>query len=682
MSNTEVSRLEHAVGAARPYRADIDGLRAVAVLSVIFHHYWVPGFGGGFVGVDVFFVISGFLIAEHIDSDLGKGRFSLLAFYERRIRRILPAFFLMYALTLLAICVIQIPRDLHSTLVMAVRVIPFLANVAFFRNAGEYGGEFASHIPLLHTWSLAVEEQFYLVFPLLMLAISRGTVRSRVTFLAILSLLSFAACVVVVRAVPSAAFYLTPYRAWELLAGALLAVTRLPAPRDPRVRGGIAASGLLLILTADFFFSYAIPHPSELTLLPCAGALAIIYAGADSTTAAGRVLGNPLMRRIGWWSYSLYLYHWPLLVLTKYCSLDPLSAATRALLIALTFLLGWLSWRYVEQPFRRPTALLGRPAVYVLASAVGAVLMMATLVARHFTDPIRFSEQQRTQSAADTLVEVRCRNTSPGNSDRPTCKLGDPAAPVDAVLWGDSHALALLPAFDAAYARHHQAMMLAQHGGCPALLHVFVDNTFPAESDLLVSWLDSLGWWRGGRCFRDTSSTLDWIIQQHIGTVILAGHWTAYTEGHLGVRLTDSESPHNYSLRDNAEVFSRGLGRLLATLDRAGIRVFIVDDAPEIPVDLPYALAVAQRFGVHRDFRISLAEYDQQQHSATDIFARLQQRYGFRILRPQDSLCAEGLCAVTRNDMPLYFDEEHLSPLGALVAAPALEAIWNNPPAR
>ena len=664
---------------ARQYRVDIDGLRAVAVLSVIFHHFLVPGFRGGFVGVDVFFVISGFLIAAHIDSDIRNGRFSLLEFYERRIRRIFPAFFLMYALTLLAAWVILIPRDLYPTAAMAVRVVPFLANITFYRNAGEYGAAYASHIPLLHTWSLAVEEQFYLFFPLLMLAVSRCTGRHRLAVIGLLSLFSFAACLTVVRASPSAAFYLTPFRAWELLAGALLAVARLPPPGTLQARAGLAALGLLLIIAADASFSYAIPHPSELTLIPCAGAVAIIHACAGPTTLAGRVLGNPVMRRIGWWSYSLYLYHWPLLVLAQYYCFDPLSVPMRALLIAATFLLGWLSWRYVEQPFRRTHAPLGRrPSVYGFAAATGAALILAALAIRHFTDPRWDTVQQSRLSARETSLQSRCKNTSPVNSEETACKIGDAAAPAETVLWGDSHALALLPAFDAAYTKHHEAAIFAELAGCPPLLDVHISISFPAESDLLRPWLGAPRSDWSAQCYRETPAALNWIVQHHIRTVVLVGHWTGYSEERLRARLTDSQSPHNDLLLDNAEVFSRGLEKVLAVLDRQRVRVFVVDDAPEYPVDVPYALASVRRLGLHRDLRISRAEYEVQQRSAAEIFAHLQRRYGFRILKPQDYLCADGRCAISRNDLPLYSDGEHLSPLGAEVAAPALEAIWSN----
>ena len=678
MSTAISVALDGESGAPKSYRVDIDGLRAIAVLSVILHHFLVPGFGGGFVGVDVFFVISGFLIAGHIDRDIRANRFSLLGFYERRIRRIFPAFFVMYGLAMLAVWIILIPRDLRPAVNMALRVIPFLANIVFYRNVGTYGGEFASRIPLLHTWSLAVEEQFYLFFPLLMLALSRYFKHRRVEILALLAVVSFVSCAVVVRAIPSAAFYLTPYRAWELFAGALLAVAKPAPPDNTRVRTVVAALGLLLIVAADFWFSYAIPYPSELTLLPCAGAVAVIYSSAGPTTLTGKVLGNPVMRRIGWWSYSLYLFHWPLLVLAGYYLFDPLSIPMRCVLLAVTFLLGWLSWRFVEQPFRRPNALLTRPVVYGLAAAVGGLLMAGTLVLRHASDPRLYNAQQRALFAGETSVQTRCRNTAPSNTERPACKLGDAAAPAETVLWGDSHAVALLPAFDAAYAKHHEALMFAQHGGCPALLRVSINISFPDESDLLLSWLDALGATRSARCYRDTETLLNWIIQHRIRTVILAGHWTAYSEGRLGVRLTDSQSPHNHSLVDNADVFSRGMERLLSSLSRSGVRVFVVNDVPENPLDVPYALVSARRLGLSRDFRITRAQYEVQQHSATEIFTRLQARYGFQFLKPQDYLCADGRCAIARDGIPLYVDGEHLAPPGAEIAAPALEAIWDN----
>ena len=675
-----ISRMTAILGCyqgARVYRADIDGLRGVAVISVIFHHYHVPGFCGGFVGVDVFFVISGFLIAAHIESEIAAGRFSLRAFYERRIRRIMPALFAMYALFLLLVSQVYFPPDFHFQARLAQYVIPFLANYAFYQNAGNYSGEFAAHIALLHTWSLAVEEQFYLLFPLLMIAISRFMRGGYRVVLWPVTLASFVLCVVGTYIESSAAFYLTPFRAWELLAGALLAVGRFAPPRAPRVRAGVGFLGLLLIAGADLFISDSTPYPGGWALIPCAGATAILYASCDRTVPVGKVLDNLAMRRIGLWSYSLYLFHWPLLVLAQYYAFDPLSVTQRCTLLALTFLLGALSWRYVELPFRGPGALLDRPTLYGIATASGVALLLVTVLLSRVSDPGRYSDRERALFPTYTADQTRCRNTSPEGTQTPACKLGDGSAPVEAILWGDSHALAMLPAVDAAYARHHQAVMFAQQGGCPPLLGVSVRDFSTAQSNHLSSWIDARGFGRTERCKRHSEAVLDWLVRNHIGTVILAAHWIAYTEDKHTRRLTDSENPENYSMLDNAAVFSRGLDRLLAALEREHVRVFLLDDAPQSIVDVPYALASAHRRNLDKEFRISRVAYEAQQHSATQIFARLQMRYGIRILEPQDLLCADGMCSVAHNDAPLYTDGEHLSELGAMISAPALEAIWD-----
>jgi peptidoglycan/LPS O-acetylase OafA/YrhL len=660
------------------YRADIDGLRALAVLSVIFHHYLVPGFRGGFVGVDVFFVISGFLIAAHIESDIAACRFSLLAFYERRIRRILPAFFLMYVLFLVLAFKVYFPPDLHFETRLAAYVIPFLANYAFYQNVGSYGGEFAAHIALLHTWSLAVEEQFYLFFPLVMIGISRFMRGRYLTVLWPTALASFVLCVVGTHIEPSAAFYLAPFRAWELLAGALLAVARFAPPSDARVRAGVALLGLLLIAGTDLLLSPNTPYPGGWALVPCAGAMAILYASCDRTLSVGKVLDNPVMRRIGLWSYSLYLFHWPLLVLAQYYAFDPLSVSQRCILLASTFLLGALSWRYVEQPFRGPRALLSRPTLYGMAAVSGFALVLATFVLHRAEDPRRYSARERALFPPYTADQTRCKNTSPEDvAHRPSCKLGDNGAPVEAVLWGDSHALAILPAVDAAYARHHESVMFAQQGGCPALLGVRVRDFFTAESSLFRSWIDAHGSGRTELCKRHTEAVLDWIARNHIGTVILAAHWIAYTEDKHSRQLTDAQSPENRSMLDNAAVFERGLDRLLAALEREHVRVFLLDDPPQSMVNVPYALAAARRLHLDREFRVSRVANEAQQHSAAAIFARLKKRYEFRIIKQQDLLCSDGMCSIARNDVPLYSDDEHLSELGAMLTEPALEVIWD-----
>ena len=419
------------------------------------------------------------------------------------------------------------------------------------------------------------------------------------------------------------------------------------------------------------------PYPGAWAMVPCAGAMAILYASCDRTVSVGRVLDNPLMRKVGLWSYSLYLVHWPLLVLAEYYLFDPLSLSLRCILLASTFLLGALSWRYVEQPFRGPGAILSRPTLYGIAAAAGVTLVLATFFLHRAEDPRSYGAREQTLFPTYTADQTRCRNTSPEDKRTPSCKLGDKSATVASVLWGDSHGLAILPAVDVAYAKHHEAAMFAQQGGCPPLLGVHVRDFSAAKSNFLRSWIDAHGFGRSEKCERHIEAVLNWVASNHIGTVILAGHWIAYTEDKHSRRLTDSQSPENYSMLDNAAIFERGLERLLARLESAHVRVFLLDDAPQSIVSVPYALAATRRLHLDRDFRISRSAYETQQHSAEAIFARLQMRYRFRILKPQDLLCAAGICSIEQNDAPLYSDDEHLSLLGAMTAEPALEAIWN-----
>jgi len=222
--------------------------------------------------------------------------------------------------------------------------------------------------------------------------------------------------------------------------------------------------------------------------------------------------------------------------------------------------------------------------------------------------------------------------------------------------------------------------MLAQHGGCPPLLGVRIRAFQPAQSALLHSWLEAAGYGRSEVCKRHTDAVLDWIIHHHIRTVILAGHWIAYTQTAHRQWLSDSESPDEASARSNAAVFARGLERLLAVLQRERVRVFVFEDVPQSPVYVPYALAASRRRGLDMDFRITRAQYDAQQSSAAEIFERLRKKYEFQILQPQELLCASGRCAVANNDDSLYEDDEHLSALGAMVTEPVFERIWGAVP--
>ena len=299
------------------YRKDIDGLRAVAVLAVVFFHSKLPGFSGGFVGVDVFFVISGFLITGLMAHDRGADRFSLVTFYFRRVRRIVPALLCVYVACTLLAAVLMLPGDMAEFGRSLLSSATFISNHFFYRLAGYFGGE-SDLKPLLHTWSLSIEEQFYLVWPLLFLVIGRWQYRWLPYFVWAAGAISLAASVVMVGYQKEAAFFLAPFRAWELLLGASLALlSRRPA--IPAWLAELCASaGLSMIVASVLFLDEGHAFPGLLALPPCLGTALLIFAGMERRPAVTRLLSTGPAVAVGLISYSLYLWHWPILSFARY----------------------------------------------------------------------------------------------------------------------------------------------------------------------------------------------------------------------------------------------------------------------------------------------------------------------------------------------------------------------------
>ncbi len=334
------------------YRADIDGLRALAVLPVLFYHAGIPGFPGGFVGVDIFFVISGYLICGMIDDDIRKGSFSLPNFYKRRMLRILPALFVMFLVTSIFAYLYCLPIELEDYARSLASAAGSVSNVYFAATAGYFDAP-AETKPLLHTWSLGVEEQFYLVVPLLMLFAYRVLPkRARILF-AVVAALSFAAAFAVSYRNTTFVFYLTPFRAWELALGALLSIKFIPAPQTEFSKNLCGAIGMLLLLGAIFLGSSSAPL-LLMTSLASIGATLVIASSECGISAVGRWLSLRPAVFVGLISYSLYLWHWPLIVFQRTDGLVSgySGAMTKLTLVVVSIGIAWLSWKFVEMPFR------------------------------------------------------------------------------------------------------------------------------------------------------------------------------------------------------------------------------------------------------------------------------------------------------------------------------------------
>ena len=351
------------------YRADIDGLRAIAVMAVIFFHADIPGFSGGFVGVDVFFVISGFLITSIILTDIQADKFSIARFYERRVRRIFPALFPVIAFTFVAGFFIfdykafkQLGQSISGTTL-------FASNILFWIQSGYFDSP-SLQKPLLHTWSLAVEEQFYIFFPLLLFGISRFLNKKYLPWLIVSGTLSLLSSIWGVYNQPSTTFYLVPTRSWELLVGSILALGVISTPQSTFVRHVLSIVGLGLIFYSVGFYNKFTVFPGHNAIVPVLGTALIIFSGIDGSSGISKMLGLKPLVFIGLISYSLYLWHWPLLVFTKYILFRELSAIEISGIIMLTFVISALSLQFIERPFRGNNPIIPQRKNLFIASAV------------------------------------------------------------------------------------------------------------------------------------------------------------------------------------------------------------------------------------------------------------------------------------------------------------------------
>ena len=429
------------------YRADIDGLRAIAVIPVLLYHVGVPGFSGGFVGVDIFFVISGYLICGMIDADIRNGSFSLANFYKRRILRILPALFAVFLVTSVLSAFYCLPVELVDYARSLASAVASISNVYFAQSAGYFDAP-AETKPLLHTWSLGVEEQFYFAAPLLMLLVHRFLPKRTGLLFAIIAVLSFAGALAMSTRNPTFAFYLTPFRAWELAMGALLSVEFLPVPETIFWRNASGVSGLLLLFGVIAFGSPAVPLLA-MTGLAAIGTTLVIASSERAVSVAGRLLSLRPLVFVGLISYSLYLWHWPLIVFQRTDAIffTESSASARLILLVLSVGIAYLSWKLVETPFRNLAKGTSKATIFgatsaTMASTVGLCGLVVLLSGAPFRFPKRIVEIG-SFLAYDSSVAFRTGrcflSTSRQQLDIDTCLKPDPARP-NYLLVGDSHA--------------------------------------------------------------------------------------------------------------------------------------------------------------------------------------------------------------------------------------------------
>lgn len=658
------------------YRAEVDGLRAVAVLSVMFHHVGISGFHGGFVGVDVFFVISGYLITRILLAENVQTPFGLVRFYERRARRILPALFFMLIASMLMASLWLWPADHKSFSRSLAATAVSLSNIAFWRESG-YFDSGANLKPLLHTWSLGVEEQFYLVFPLLLMATLRWRRTLTPWLFGLIALLSLALAQWQVHYQPMAAFFLLPARVWELLLGGLLAWRHQSRSEDATPPQWMQQTGSLLgaalIAGAVLTFSQDTPFPGVAALLPTVGTALVIHC-AQPGTWVGRLLRTRVLVGIGLISYSAYLWHQPLLVFARHARLGELDTARALALLALTLLLAYISWRYIERPFRQPGKIRRAP-VFAMALTGSAAFFGAGMLGYQNDGfvhlyPAQVQMLQQVQKRQNIPEECWLRLMRDGNFDH-ACPLGTPGVAPSYVLLGDSHAGLLSAALNQASQKQRLAGLDFSFRSCLPVIH----STYQAQ-DSTAQTCNALR-----QVFFAPEQLARWPE-----TVILSGRWTLAMEQQRpdnGEGGTEPGATYTlYSARSKLEGYQQALAHDYAdtvrTLLAHGKKVILIYPTPEMGWDVPRRLALlymrdgrlnADSASVSTDY---VAQRNRRTEAALDAIGELP---GLSRVRPIDMLCntwVKNRCVAHLNGVPLYFDNNHLSTVGTL---PVVDAI-------
>lgn len=622
------------------YRPDIDGLRAIAVLSVVLHHARVPGFSGGYVGVDIFFVISGYLISRIIFSELDRGVFTFAGFYERRARRILPALMVVLLASLAFGAIFYLPSSFSGLSTSVVATLAFISNVYFWRTSNDYFAATPQETPLLHTWSLGVEEQFYLVMPVVALVATIWFARHRGNAIFALSAASLAFAVYAVEKMPSFAFYMLPARLWELGMGSMAALRMgrgIALPGQASL--AISVIGAAAMLAPIFLYTPETPFPGLAALPACLGALALIVIGESNQTLVHRLIANPMSVQIGLASYSIYLWHWPMLCAATFLTLahEHATLANSLLAVGIAIATGFLSLHFVEKPFRDRQKMRSRTMWIGAGMASTAIATLAVAVISLSGIPSRFSpDLQKLLSTASIQELPNCEVVQGSVYHR--CPIGAVGQAPSFVLIGDSHARTAAWGVGRAGANANVAGYVFHAGGCPPML--------PAETRTECGQHRSV-------VFRSV------LADKSIHLVILTGYWSLYFNPDERNYLGNSSRIDGFTTESFKQLYLETIQELVA----AGKRVVVLEDISTLPFDLPIATLFRDHLGRAMPQAPTLFEYREYNHSPNAML-RLAAPLGAQVLSVGEFLCSP-VCPTSDGKVLFYSDTNHLSRPGS-----------------
>lgn len=607
------------------YRADIDGLRAFAVLSVILFHAGLTGLSGGFVGVDIFFVISGYVIAQSILGEIKENKFSILSFYAKRVRRIFPALIFTVLMAFIGSYFILLPDYFvnFSKSISATSV--FISNLFFWKDSGYFSADALSK-PLLHTWSLSVEEQYYIFSPIFTYLVYRYCPKYVFWTFLIVLLSSLGLSIYATDKAPTANFFLPVTRAWELLIGAMLAQTPPPRIQKKWIAEALGLVGLACLVYPVIVYNEATPFPGTAAILPCLGAALLIYSGTDHSTLISKALAIRPVNVVGKMSYSLYLVHWPVIVGFYYLTLSRPDVSQFFYIILLTFGLGYISWQFVEKPFRHISIethlkklLWGGVITIAFLFALGQIGVMNKGFPHRFSDfnQIKISGNEQWNKGTCFLDN---------NSDykiwqQDKCNLTPHTNGKKVLLWGDSFAAQYAPGIVANQSDIQYNLLQYTMAGCPPILSYYS--------------------YARPNCMPFNKHAIDLIRDQKFDAVILSAKWT--------------------------DLHSRGFDELnstLSELDKLGVPVIVIGQSPEFSIDV-------QIIKYHQK------DKDTRHPDAWHVFFDLKINQELediagsdRFISPMASLCEGAICPFYKDGF-LFEDYGHFSVKGSTEATHA-----------
>lgn len=647
-----------------PYREDINGLRAWAVIAVLLFHFQLSGLGAGFFGVDIFFVISGFLMTAIIVKGLERDNFSIWKFYMARARRILPALMVVIAV-LLALGWFFLPTPDYQTLgAQSAYSLSFLSNIHFWRSTGYFDA--AAHEKwLLHTWSLAVEAQFYLLFPIFLMILWKIKPQLKTLFLGLglVFIASLALSIVASSWKPVAAFYLLPTRGWELAAGGLAFLIGREMFALQRFAKPLLWSGFALWALAFVLLDSGFVWPSGWALLPVLGTVLIILA--NQTQA--KLTVNPVAQWLGDRSYSLYLWHWPLVVALYFAGLQNdwlwVSGA-----IALSLVLAHLSYHLVEVPTRSYLSASSlRKEIFAIAFA-GLVIGLAAVSVRLFTFENRLppeveiaaAEADNKYAKLDQCIRITDKTSQPIDCYYNENTLG-------AISIGDSHNYSVFTAIGQSAEKYGLNAMHWARSSCPTLKNAKFRGRESGCYEFNENAFERLN---------EFSSEVPVILVSRLTSALFNGNEEpASSQGRTLIYFNDIiQSGHDPIFQER---FKNSLLETACMLS-AQRAVYLVRPIPEMGINVPKTLARNLMFGLKDDIKITLEDYHQRHKLVWEAQDQAAEQCGVKILDPLPYLCDDQYCFGSRNGRPLYFDDDHLSEYGNKYLVPMFEQVFRD----